>query len=362
MTTMGTSSLAALAQMRSGVKSCRWSSWDQTGGNRDNWPIKAGETVVLGQTDGPGCVRHIWMTTGENENNLKRLVLRAFWDGEKTPSVQCPVGDFFGLGHAKPIYHESLPVQTSYLGMNCWWSMPFAEGARFEVTNDSDKDSFLYFYIDYEAWTAVDDAQNSGRFHANWRRELVTRGDAPVGPNASGQDQRLNATGQDNYLVLEATGKGHYAGCYLHLDTNETGWWGEGDDMFFIDDEPWPPRLHGTGTEDYFCGAWNYNQLEIPYSTPYYGYHFKGNQDYTGKHSQYRFHVEDPVYFEKCLRFSIEHGHANDRQGDWVSTAFWYQTGRTQPLPDVGTFIDREPYGFGSLERWPGKDRSGLPS
>ena len=120
MTTMGTSSLAALAQMRSGVKSCRWSSWDQTGGNRDNWPIKAGETVVLGQTDGPGCVRHIWMTTGENENNLKRLVLRAFWDGEKTPSVQCPVGDFFGLGHAKPIYHESLPVQTSYLGMNCW--------------------------------------------------------------------------------------------------------------------------------------------------------------------------------------------------------------------------------------------------
>ena len=240
--------------------------------------------------------------------------------------------------------------------------MPFAEGARFEVTNDSDKDSFLYFYIDYEAWTAVDDAQNSGRFHANWRRELVTRGDAPVGPNASGQDQRLNATGQDNYLVLEATGKGHYAGCYLHLDTNETGWWGEGDDMFFIDDEPWPPRLHGTGTEDYFCGAWNYNQLEIPYSTPYYGYHFKGNQDYTGKHSQYRFHVEDPVYFEKCLRFSIEHGHANDRQGDWVSTAFWYQTGRTQPLPDVGTFIDREPYGFGSLERWPGKDRSGLPS
>jgi len=99
--------LAGLAQMRSGIRTCRWSSWDTTGGNRDNWPIKAGETVTLGQTDGAGCVRHIWMTTGEGDNNLKRLVLRCYWDGEETPSVVCPVGDFFGLGHAKAIASNS---------------------------------------------------------------------------------------------------------------------------------------------------------------------------------------------------------------------------------------------------------------
>src|SRR5690606_33155422 len=133
-----------------------------------------------------------------------------------------------------------------------------------------------------------------GRFHASWRRELVLKKDEITGPNRDGLPQRLNTTGRDNYVVLDAQGKGHFVGCVLHLDTNETGWWGEGDDMFFIDGEPWPPRLHGTGMEDYFCGAWNYNRLRQVDQTAYYGYHFKGNADYTGKHSQYRFHVEDP--------------------------------------------------------------------
>ena len=349
-----------LARLGKGVKTRRFSSYDTKGGNADNWPIKSGETKTLGEVSGAGCVRHIWMTTTENNNNLRRLILRFFWDGEETPSVLCPIGDFFGLGHAKANYFSSLPLQASYLGLNAWFPMPFARGARFEVVNDSGEDSFLYFYVDYEAWE--DPPEEMGRFHANWRRELVTRADAPVGPNASGREQGLNTTGNDNYLVLDVKGKGHYAGCCLHIDTNETGWWGEGDDMFFVDGESWPPNIHGTGTEDYFCGAWNYNQLHQPYSTPYYGYSFKGNADYTGKHSQYRFHIEDPVYFEKSLRFSIEHGHANDRQGDWTSTAYWYQIGRTEALPDVGVFEDRVPYSHGGLERWPGKDRRDLPA
>ena len=103
--------------------------------------------------------------------------------------------------------------------------------------------------------------------------------------------------------MLDTRGKGHYVGCVLHVDTDEPGWCGEGNDMFFIDGEQWPPGIHGTGTEDYFGGAWNYNRLKRTYSTPYYGYHFKGNADYTGKHSQYRFHVEDPIYFERSLLF-----------------------------------------------------------
>jgi hypothetical protein len=357
---MAMTSLLNLAKMPSGVRSRRFSSYDTTGGNADFWTIKAGQTATLAEMKGAGCIRHIWMTTGEEDHTLRRLVLRMYWDGEESPSVACPLGDFFGLGHGKANYWQSLPLQAFYLAMNCWFPMPFAKGARVTITNDSDKDVYaLYFYIDYQEWPEC--PADLGRFCANWRRELVVRKAEQEGPNRLGKTQRLNTTGKDNYLVLDAQGRGHYVGCCLHVDTNEPGWWGEGDDMFFVDGEPWPPNLHGTGTEDYFCGAWNYNKLNVPYCTPYYGYSFKGNADYTGKHSQYRFHVEDPVYFQKSLRFSIEHGHANDRQGDWTSTAYWYQVGRTKMLPEIPPFEQRIPYAFGGLERWPGKDRRELP-
>ncbi|WNQ13898.1 DUF2961 domain-containing protein [Paenibacillus aurantius] len=356
---LGSQSLSTLYRLGSGVRSRRHASYDRTGGNYDNWKIRAGETVTLGQMSGPGIIKHIWLTTKEDNHNLRGLVLRMYWDGEDTPSVQCPLGDFFGLGHGKAAYFESLPLQASYLGLNAWFPMPYENGAVITVTNEMESDSFLYFYIDYQEMDALPEA--CGRFHANWRRELLHTATEEQGPNANGTVQALNLTGRNNYEVLRATGKGHYVGCVLHIDTDEAGWWGEGDDMFFLDGEKWPPTLHGTGTEDYFCGAWNYNKLEKPYCTPYYGYHFKGNNDYTGKHSQYRFHLEDPIYFEKSLRFTIEHGHANDRQGDWSSTAYWYQVGRTSPLPDLGSFDSRIPYAFGGLERWPGKDRKDLP-
>lgn len=355
---MGLTSLGNLARLGRGIVSRRCSSYDRTGGNWDLWPIPAGQTVVLGEMAGAGCIRHIWMTTGEDDNNLRRLVLRMYWDGSAAPSVISPLGDFFGLGHAKANYFSSMPLQASYLAMNCFFPMPFAQGARVTVTNDSTKDSFLYFYIDYHQWPRPDEAL--GRFHACWRRQLVLRKDEVMGRNAKGDPDRLNTTGRDNYVLLDTQGKGHYVGCCLHIDTNEPGWWGEGDDMFFVDGESWPPQLHGTGTEDYFCGAWNYNKLDHPYCTPYYGYSFKGNADYTGKHSQYRFHIEDPVYFEKSLRFSIEHGHGNDKQGDWSSTAYWYQEG-VGNVPEVGDLQSRIPYRWGGLERWPGKDRRELP-
>jgi hypothetical protein len=356
---IGMTSLMGLAKLGKGVRSRRASSYDPTGGNSDAIPLKAGETVTLAEMNGAGAVRHIWMTTTEQNHNLRGLVLRMYWDGEETPSVQCPLGDFFGLGHAKATYFTSLPLQAFYLGLNCWFPMPFAEGARITVTNEMERDSFLYYYIDYQQWDEC--PPDLARFHACWRREIVKKKKEQEGPGRGGHVQRLNTTGKENYLLLDATGKGHYVGCALHLDTNEVGWWGEGDDMIFVDGEKWPPHLHGTGTEDYFCGAWNYNNLHQPHCTPYYGYHFKGNADYTGKHSQYRFHIEDPVYFEKSIRVTIEHGHANDRQGDWSSTAYWYQINRTKPLPDLGTFDDRIPYSHGGLEYFPGKDRKGLP-
>ncbi len=355
---MGQTPLGNLAKLAKGVRSKRWSSYDTSGGNADYWAVPAGSELILGEMKGPGCIRHIWMTTSDRDNNLRRLVLRMYWDDEKTPSVLCPLGDFFGLGHARATYFESLPLQVSYLGLNCWFPMPYAEGAKITITNDADTDSFLYFYIDYQELDTP--LQDTARFHAHWRRKLVTRRNEKKGENRRGEIDLLNTTGNDNYVILDVQGKGHYVGCCLNIDTNEPGWWGEGDDMFFIDGESWPPSMHGTGTEDYFCGAWNYNRLSL-HGTPYYGYYFKGNSDYTGKHSQYRFHIEDPVYFERSLRFSIEHGHANDRQGDWSSTAYWYQVGRSEPLPEIGSFEERIPYAFGGLERWPGKDRKELP-
>jgi len=352
-------SLAELARIKEGIRSKRSSSFDRTGGNADYWLAPKGQTLVLSEVKGPGCMRHVWVTTTQDDNNLRRLILRMYWDNEETPSVQCPLGDFFGLGHARGVYFSSLPVQTSHLAMNCYFPMPYTDGAKITVTNDTDKDSFLYFHIDYEEWDRPE--TDLTRFHACWRRQLVVKKNEKTGPNARGVTERLNTTGKDNYVILDTKGKGHYVGCFLHIDTNEPGWWGEGDDMFFVDGESWPPAIHGTGTEDYFLGAWNYNLLWQTYSTPYHGYFFKGNSDYTGKHSQYRFHIEDPVYFQKSLLFSIEHGHANDRQGDWSSVAYWYMTGREEPLPDVGQFEDRLPYAFGGIERAPGKDRKGLP-
>jgi hypothetical protein len=363
-------SLSNLARLGTGVRSCRHSSWNRTGANNDFWLIPPGETVTLGEMTGPGCIKHLWMTTDEAEFTLRGLVLRMYWDGEETPSVQCPLGDFFGAGHAKGQYLTPLPLQVFGLGMNCWFSMPYAAGARVTMTNDMSVDARLYFYIDYQDWQAA--PADMGRFHANWRRELVLKEDDRLehGPNgfenrtyrgrALGRDQSLNLTGDDNYLILSANGRGHYVGCVMHLDTNEPGWWGEGDDMIFIDGQPWPPRLHGTGMEDYFCGAFAYDHLRT-FCGPYCGYHFTGNADHTGKHSQYRFHVEDPLYFERSIRVTMEHGHGNDHQGDWSSTAYWYQIERSEPLPDLGGFEERMPYAWGGSEA-PGQDRRGLPA
>ncbi len=350
---MGSSSLRDLARITD-AESRRASSWDRSGGNDDRLHISPGQTATLMEHDGAGCVTHIWTTIScRDPFHLRKLVLRMYWDGSASPSVEAPVGDFFGLGHAQRAYFVSLPLQFFDRGLNCWFPMPFASGARITVTNETEDEAIYYYYVDYETYDRLEDEAALGRFHAQWRREnptTVHEPDAWADPNA--RRGRMNTSGRDNYLVLEAEGRGHYVGCHLDVDLPAPGWWGEGDDMFFIDGEPWPPRLHGTGTEDYFCGAWNYNALKQPFCTPYYGYHFKTNADYTGKHSQYRFHVQDPIRFKKSLVFSIEHGHANDKEGDWCSTAYWYQTLPHKPFPPLLPVEQRLPYRWGGIERW----------
>lgn len=269
----------------------------------------------------------------------RKVVLRIWWDGEyaNLPSVETPVGDFFGIGHGIVKNFWSLPLTMSPRdgkGFNCYFPMPFSEQARIEVTNETDDELKLYFYIDCEAYSSLEG--ELGRFHAQWRREEPTEGWGDRGrslqhdvPYREEIWSKSNLTDEGNYVILEAEGKGHYVGCHLDIDCfarEKNDWYGEGDDMIIIDGEPWPPRLHGTGTEDYFNTAYCPDE---EFCTPYHGITvYSGTEEWPwkGKNSLYRFHIEDPIYFEKSIRVSIEHGHANNLSNDYSSTAYWYQT------------------------------------
>ena len=310
--------LAALPYYREST-SRRVSSYDRTGGNRDYLTIEPWETRVLADIEGPGIIRHIWCTIASDDKYyLRNIVLRMYWDGEPNPSVESPIGDFFGVGHGVAKHFISLPLtMTCDRGFNSYFPMPFSRRARIEVENQSDKPvRAFYYHIDYEVLPGLD--ENMLRFHAKWRRENPTEA-MEYPPGVEGK----NLTGEDNYLILEAYGRGKYVGCVISIYGLKPGWWGEGDEMIFVDGEKWPPSIHGTGTEDYIGAAWGF---KFEFYGPYHGLPLKGNPDWTGASSMYRFHIEDPIYFRKSIRVTIEHGHANDRSDDWSSVAYWYQT------------------------------------
>ena len=339
------SSLRDLPRLRR-TRRRRSSSWDRSGGNDDRVTLAPGGTATLLDVAGAGTVTHVWMTVAterslrrpldRRRDLLRRLVLRAWWDGEDSPSVAVPLGDFFGVGHGRTTNFTSLPLQMSPQdgrGMTSWFPMPFGDGARIEVTSEvPDERVHLYFYVDYEELDALDDG--IGRFHAQWRRANPTAGVAQGrASNAEFQFGGTNLDGAGNYTILEATGHGHYVGCVLNIHnlrrTLGSNWYGEGDDMIFIDGDVWPPTLHGTGTEDYVGTAWCPRQS---YHSPYQGITLPGGRNWRGQISLYRFHVEDPVVFERSIRVSIEHGHANKRSDDWSSVAYWYQAEPHRPF------------------------------
>ncbi len=343
-----------ICQMRNG-KSRRISSFDRTGGNKDYYTLGSRKKLELCNIEGAGYIRHIWMTMApdgaSNEEFLPRkVILRMYWDGEKTPSVEAPIGDFFGMGHGITKNYTSAYLMMSPedgKAFNCFFPMPYATNARIEVESDAETALKFYFYIDYEKVEQL--PENELRFHARWNRECPTKGVSDM--NMDNEEYEFggeNITGTGNYIILEARGKGHYIGCNLNVHnlraTNEWNWYGEGDDMIFIDDEQWPPSLHGTGTEDYFNTAWC-PQQEV--CTPYHGIILGGGPNWSGKISTYRYHIQDPVMFDKSIKVTIEHGHNNHRSDDISSTAYWYQTepheefkvipkleGRL-PLPDI---------------------------
>ena len=348
------STLKNLALQREGKRN-RISSYDSSGGNNDFITIQSGELAKIAHIKEAGCINHIWMTLGEfpeleGKNYLRKTIIKITWDGEDHPSVEAPIGDFFGMGHAQTKNFNSMPLAMGPQdgrSFNCFFSMPFSSSAEIEILNEYENTIRLYFYIDFESYENL--SEKYLRFHANWRRVNPCRGvDEKNMTNESFAFGGKNKSGKDNYVILEAEGEGHYIGCHLDIHnlriTDEWDWYGEGDDMIFIDGDIWPPSLHGTGTEDYFNTAWSPTE---DVNNPYYGIILAGEKNWAGKISLYRYHIEDPIIFKKSIKVTIEHGHNNHRSDDYSSTAYWYQSEphikfkslppaeKRLPLPDI---------------------------
>jgi hypothetical protein len=280
--------------------------------------------------------------------HYRRAVLRMFWDDEDAPSVEVPIGDFFGVPFAQPQFFQSMLMsvnpgadRSSTEGLNMYFPMPFSKRARIELFNDCDIDlTNFWYHINYEETPGLE--PNLGYFHACWRRENPCE---KVDPEHKPEDlyfihHGINLTGDNNYVILNAKGRGNYVGCILQIDNLRGGWYGEGDDMIFIDGEKWPPSLHGTGTEEIFGGGACPNEA---YFNPFCGYLQVEHPRTLGRNAMYRFYANDPVRFKESIRVTIEHGHANNLGEDYTSVAFWYQEEPHAPLDPLPPAEERFP-------------------
>jgi hypothetical protein len=314
----------------------RISSYDRTGGNDDYRPLGAGETLTLLDEAGPGEISHVWITIASDEKfHLKKMVLRMYWDGESSPSVETPVGDFFGLGLGDYHLYQSAPLSVGGdKALNCFFPMPFQKHARITLTNEGrERAGAIYWNIDLRAFKSSLPGDTL-YFHAQYRQ---------AAPNKAFPENKINLEGKENYVWMEATGRGHFAGVTMSVVENQDGWWGEGDDMFFVDGEKLP-SINGTGSEDYFLGAWDFGGKPFAYAL--FGAPMVGAELQGGRWSVYRFHLDSPIPFTKSLRATIEHGHANDRGDNYYSVAYWYQTEPHSEFPGLPTVESRLPRVF----------------
>jgi hypothetical protein len=321
----------------------RISSSDVAGANRDWVRVAPSMDATLMDVNGPGQISHIWMTVSDREKYfLKRLVLRVYWDNETTPSVEAPLGDFFGQNTGEYAGYESAVLSVgASRGLNCFFPMPFRKHARMTLTNEGKLPiDNLYFNIDYRTGPQEADSK-SLYFHAQYRQATPLQGWTSdwYDNSDSRVDRRENPDGTDNYVFMEATGRGHYVGLTLGVVQNQDGWWGEGDEMLFID-SPDKATIIGTGSEDYFLGAWNFGS-RFTYQT--YGAPLVGAELAGGHSTAYRFHLDSPVPFEHTFKGTIEHGNANHRSDNYYSVAYWYQAEPHAPFPVLPAVETRLP-------------------
>lgn len=317
----------------------RSSSSDPSGANKDFWPVEPGSTVSVLNVDGPGAITHIWFAIATEEPMwLKKVVLRMYWDNDRTPSVEAPVGDFFGLGLGICTPWESavLAVEPS-CGLNSFFDMPFEHHARITLTNQGAQRIWgLFFNIDYRTY-AHPLPSDTLYFHAQYHQAQPNHGLISNWKNNQDPiaDLRPNPDGKDNFAFLDARGHGQYVGVTMSVLQNQDFWWGEGDEMFFIDGEKLP-SIKGTGAEDYFTGAGDFGGKT--FTSPYAGAILVGPEKSGSTSSMFRFHLESPIPFTRSIRATIEHGSANVRSDNYYSVAYWYQAephAEFQPLPPV---------------------------
>jgi Protein of unknown function (DUF2961) len=336
--------LLAPAKLRS-YKARRSSSWDRSGGNGDSVPVEAGQTATILDIKGAGVVTHVWFTiASDDQHHLKNLVLRAWWDGESSPSIEAPIGDFFGLGLGEYFtYQSALLTVAPVKALNSYFAMPFASAAKITVTNEGKKKTnALYFAVDYVTLPSL--PEDVARFHAQYRQAAPCKAWTDKWGNEYGEDVngKKNLNGEGNYVYLEATGRGHFVGVTHAVEQNQDFWFGEGDDMIFIDGDA-NPTINGTGTEDYFNGAWDFNGQPFAYmhnGAPY----IVDAERIGGRYCLYRWHTESPIAFEKSIKVTIESGHANHRADNFYTVAYWYQAephAQFPALPAAETRIPR---------------------
>jgi len=289
--------------------------------------IEPGTTFTLGEIEGSGVINHIWMTP---VGDYRLMILRFYWDGEKEPSVEVPVGDFFasgwGMGNEPRI--SSLPICVNpRSGFNSYWQMPFRKGCRVTMENRSKGKATVYYQIDYSLEAVSEDTPY---FHAQFRR---------VNPLPF----------KEVYTIVDGIqGRGNYVGTYLAHGANSEGWWGEGEIKFFIDGDDEFPTICGTGEEDYFCGSYGYSEVKEDgkrdygnFSSLYTGFYHVKHKGTQGRFGQYRWHITDPVRFENDLRITIQslgwqsEGRYLPLQDDLASVAYWYQLEPHNTFPSL---------------------------
>ena len=318
-------------------RSLKESTYDRSGGNADARPIAPGATLTVFDQSGAGVITHIWYTiAADSPLHLKELVMRAYWDGNEKPSIEVPVGDFFGLNLGDYVDFESAWIACSPgKSLNSYFAMPYRKGARITITNEGTRRvGAFYSNIDFAAVEQL--PADALYFHAQYRQ---------AAPCVAVKSDGKNLDGKLNHVYCETRGRGHLLGVTLGVVQNAEGWWGEGDEMIFSDDENMPV-ITGTGSEDFFCGSWNFGGREHAraFSHHQYGAPLIQSPERTGgRYCLYRFHGDNPVTFTKYLKHTMEHGHANDRGDNFYSCAFWYQDQPATAFPALPPVKERIP-------------------
>lgn len=281
--------------------------------------FKAGETVTLCDIAGPGTIRHLWITTQSDSVMLRAMVIRGYWEGQASPSIECPLGDFMGFAHGKVMsYSSAVHSVGQQAGMNIWLPMPFTRHARFTLSNESSKSALLFYYLDYTL--KEKHPKDVGRLHVLFRRENPT------------------TLKHDFELLPQRQGQGRFIGSVMGMRSLDTkGWWGEGEVKVYLDGDREFPTICGTGSEDYAGLSWGIQQTPFPYQGC-----SLSQKEFV---SFYRWHLPDPIYWHKDCRITIQQiGYNNglyERQDDWSCATFWYERIPSAPLPPLPNLAAR---------------------